>query len=164
MSQIEKIIYYFLSNKQDILKYNSFHGLPYCCAVATKYTKGFQILSVWTFVTLCVRHGVYVRLFDQSGHDILMRVRPLNMCAPLSAPSRSPSKIRLDRPFFSTNQSTGIAYFTGCTYAFRPIRARPWRTSRGVRTRFNNQSVAMAYVTGCTYAFRPESERGVLVY
>ena len=25
---------------------------------------------------------------------------------------------------FSTNQSTGIAYVTGCTYAFRPIRAR----------------------------------------
>ena len=37
---------------------------------------------------------------------------------------------------FSTNQSRGIAYVTGCTYAFRPIRARrsrilisvaPWR-------------------------------------
>ena len=27
-------------------------------------------------------------LFDQSGHDILMRVRPLNMCVPPPAPSR----------------------------------------------------------------------------
>ena len=39
-----------------------------------------------------VRHGVYVTgctyafRFDQSGHDILMRVHPLNMCAPPSPP------------------------------------------------------------------------------
>ena len=64
------------------------------------------------------------------GGTHILRGRPL-------LHPRAPSKIRLDRPFFSTNQSTGIAYFTGCTYAFRPIRARPWRTSRGVRTRFN---------------------------
>ena len=74
---------------------------------------------------------------------------------------------------FSTNQSTGIAYVTGCTYTFRPTRARLLRTSRGVRTLFNqserdysvrhgvyvrcssNQSATIAYVTGCTYAVRP---------
>ena len=76
-----------------------------------------------------------------------------------------------------TNQSAAIAYVTGCTYAVQPIRARLWRTSRGVRTLFvqselgysvrhgvyvrflTNQSAAMAYVTGCTYAFRPISAR-----
>ena len=60
----------------------------------------------------------------------------------------------------SSNQSATIAYVTGCTYAVQPIRARLWRTSRGVRTRFNqsehgysvrhastNQSAAIAYVT-----------------
>ena len=51
-----------------------------------------------------VRHGAYVRCFNQSEHDYSVRhgvyVR------------------------FSTNQSTGIAYVTGCTYAFRRIRAR----------------------------------------
>ena len=72
-----------------------------------------------------------------------------------------------------TNQSAAMAYVTGCTYAVQPIRARLWRTSRGVRTLFDqpehgysvrhrvyvrfstNQSMGIAYVTGCTYAFRP---------
>ena len=59
MPQTEKIIYYFLSNKQDILQYNSFHGLPYCCAVATKYTKRFQTLSLSVL-------NVRERLYDSS--------------------------------------------------------------------------------------------------
>ena len=37
--------------------------------------------------TVCTSRGVRT-LFDQSGHDILMRVRPLNMCAPPRTPSR----------------------------------------------------------------------------
>ena len=36
-----------------------------------------------------------------------------------------------------TNQSAAIVYVTGCTYAVQPIRARLWRTSRGVRTLFD---------------------------
>ena len=39
------------------------------------------------YVTVCTSRGVRT-LFDQSGHDILMRVRPLNMCAPPRTPSR----------------------------------------------------------------------------
>ena len=80
----------------------------------------------------CVRHGVYVRFltnqstgiayvtgctyafrFDQSEHDILMRVRPLNMCAPPSrppcaplAPPCAPLKIRLDRYLYYYSQYT----------------------------------------------------------
>ena len=51
-----------------------------------------------------VRHRAYVRCFNQSErgygvrHGVYVR--------------------------FSTNQSTGIAYVTGCTCAFRPINAR----------------------------------------
>ena len=96
-------------------------------------------------------------LFDQSEHGYSIRQRVYGR--------------------FSTNQRTGIAYITGCTYAFQPIRAWLWRTSRGVRTLFDqsehgysvrhgvyvrfstNQSTGIAYVTGCTYAFRPITAR-----
>ena len=42
-------------------------------------------------------------LFDQSGHDIVMRVRPLNMCAPPPAPSR---------PLKNTGRSAPILLLT----------------------------------------------------
>ena len=54
MSRTAKISYYFLSSKQD-----SFHGFPYCCAVATKYTKRLQTLSLSVF-------NVRERLYDSS--------------------------------------------------------------------------------------------------
>ena len=106
---------------------------------ALRTSRGVRTMFVQSERGYSVRHGVYVR--------------------------------------FSTNQSTAIAYVTGCTYAFRPIRARLWRTSRGVRTLFDqsehgysvrhrvyvrfstNQSTGIAYVTRCTYAFRPIGAR-----
>ena len=63
--------------------------------------------AAMAYVTVCTSRGVRT-LFDQSGHDILMRVRPLNMCAqpraPLAPPLRpprppcAPRKKRVDRP------------------------------------------------------------------
>ena len=55
-----------------------------------------------------------------------MRVRPLNMCSPPSRPPRAPHGVYVTGDTYAvlTNQSTGIAYVTACTYAFRPIRAR----------------------------------------
>ena len=53
--------------------------------------------------TGCTSRGVGT-MFDQSEHGYSVRHRVY---------------VR-----FSTNQSTAIAYVTGCTYAFRPISAR----------------------------------------
>ena len=56
-----------------------------------------------------VRHGAYVRCFNQSerGYGV-----------------RHGVYVTGDTYAVLTNQSTGIAYVTACTYAFRPIRAR----------------------------------------
>ena len=113
-----------------------------------------------------VRHGVYVRCFNQSerGYGV-----------------RHGVYVTGDTYAVLTNQSTGIAYVTACTYAFRPIRARysnegappqyvcaplarplrPPCAPHGVYVTgdtyavLTNQSTGIAYVTACTYAFRP---------
>ena len=51
-----------------------------------------------------VRHGAYVRCFNQSEPGYGVRHGVYVRCL--------------------TNQGTGIAYVTGCTYDFRPIRVR----------------------------------------
>ena len=60
-----------------------------------------------------VRHGVYVRCFNQSERGYGVR-HGVHVTGCTSRCVRHVVYVR-----FLTNQSTGIAYVTGCTYAFR---------------------------------------------
>ena len=120
MAYVTGYTYAVLTNQSAAMAYVT--GWTY--AVLTNQSTA--IVYVTGCTSRCVRHGVYVRFltnqstgiayvtgctyafrFDQSEHDILMRVRPLNMCAPPSrppcaplAPPCAPLKIRLDRPLY----------------------------------------------------------------
>ena len=61
------------------------------------------------YVTVCTSRGVRT-LFDQSGHDILMRVRPLNMCAPPRTPSRPLKKKGSKTSYYTTTISLKAAF------------------------------------------------------
>ena len=77
------------------------------------------------YVTLRTSRGIRM-LFDQSepGHSVRTGCTSRGVGTMFDQSEHGYSVRHRVYVRFSTNQSTGIAYVTGCTYAFRPIRAR----------------------------------------
>ena len=97
MAYVTGYTYAVLTNQSAAIAYVTGHTY----AVLTNQSTAI------VYVTVCTSRGVRT-FFDQSEHDILMRVRSFNMCAPSRTPSRPLKKKARSSPILLlTNKKNG---------------------------------------------------------
>ena len=117
MAYVTGCTYAVLTNQSAAMAYVTGHTY----AVLTNQSTGIAYVTACTYAFRPIRAR-----YSNEGAP------PQYVCAPLARPLRPPRPpcaphgvyVTEDTYAVLTNQSTGIAYVTACTYAFRPIRAR----------------------------------------